>query len=179
MNHNKIGGDSIGDLILIFLVLLPASFFDLHYYRVPNAMICIGLALSLCRNLWQYGIWGAWYFSFGCLIPFVVCFIFYLLHMFGAGDIKLFSIIFSYYTIEHGLKVMFLSLLAGALFSVSKMLLQRSFVRRFRHFSQYVKRLAAGEAATAYYDRKKCGDEGVIPFTICITLAVIICMGGN
>lgn len=177
MNHNKIGGGSIEDLVLIFLILLPASLYDLRCYRVPNAVICMGLALSLCRNLWQYGIWGAWYFSFECLVPFVVCFIFYLLHMFGAGDIKLFSIIFSYYTIEHGVKVMILSLLAGALFSVSKMLLHRSFLRRFRHFSQYVKKLAAGETPTAYYDLKKCGDEGVIPFTICITLAVIICMG--
>lgn len=73
---------------------------------------------------------------------------------------------------------MFVSLLAGALFSVVKMICQRNIFRRFRHFSHYVKDLAAGEAVRAYYDFKKCGDEGVIPYTICITLAVIICMGG-
>lgn len=179
MSYNKIGGGSIEDQVLVFLILLPASLCDLHRYRVPNVIICIGLALSLYRKIWQYGIWGVWYFSIGCLVPFVVCFIFYLLHMFGAGDIKLFSIIFSYYTIEYGVRVMIVSLLAGAFFSVSKMLLQRSFFRRFRHLSQYVKKLAAGETVTVYYDLKKCGDEGVIPFTICITLAVIICMAGK
>lgn len=98
--------------------------------------------------------------------------------MFGAGDIKLFSIIYSYYTIQFGVKVMIVSLLIGALFSVTKMFLQKSFIRRFRHFSEYIKNLAAGKAGAAYYDLKKCGDEGVIPFTICITLAVIICIGG-
>ncbi len=162
---------------MIFLVLLPAALFDLYQYRVPNAIVCIGLALSLYRNIWQYGVLGIWYFSVGCLVPFVVCFIFYLLHMFGAGDIKLFSIIFSYYTVEDGFRVMFASLLAGALFSVVKIIQQKSFFRRFRHFSQYVEDLAAGKAVRAYYDFKKCGEEGVIPYTICITLAVIICMG--
>lgn len=162
----------------MFLVLLPASLCDLYWYRIPNAVVCIGFALSLYRNVWQYGWFGVVYFLLGCFLPFFICFIFYLLHMFGAGDIKLFSIIYSYYTIQFGVRVMIISLLIGALFSVTKMFLQKSFIRRFRHFSKYIKNLAAGRAGAAYYDLKKCGDEGVIPFTICITLAVIICIGG-
>lgn len=164
---------------MVFLVLLPASLCDLYRYRIPNAIVCIGFALSLYRNAWQYGWFGAVYFLLACFIPFFICFIFYLLHMLGAGDIKLFSIIYSYYTIQFGVRVMIVSLLIGALFSVTKMFLQKSFIRRFRHFSEYIKNLAAGKAGAAYYDLKKCGDEGVIPFTICITLAVIICMAGN
>ena len=164
--------------MLIFLVLLPVSLCDLYSYHVPNCFIVGGLALSLYRNMGLYGMTGLWHFAWNGLIPIVVCFIFYLLHMFGAGDIKLFSIIYSYYTIQFGVKVMIVSLLIGALFSVTKMFLQKSFIRRFRHFSEYIKNLAAGKAGAAYYDLKKCGDEGVIPFTICITLAVIICIGG-
>lgn len=98
--------------------------------------------------------------------------------MLGAGDVKLFSIICSYYSVESCVRVMIVSLLIGALFSIIKMILQKSFICRFRHFSNYIRNLMSGKPDRVYYDFKKCGDEGVIPFTICITLAVIICIGG-
>lgn len=179
MNHNKTGGGSIGSQELIFLVLLPASLFDLYQYRVPNAIIGIGLVLSLYDNIWQYGILGIGSFSLKCLFPFVVCFIFYLFHVLGAGDIKIFSIICSYFNVEYCVRIMAVSLLIGALLSLFKMILQKSFIRRFRHFSMYVRNLMSGGPIRAYYDLKTCGDEGVIPFTICITLAVIICTTGR
>ncbi len=160
---------------MIFLVLLPASLFDLYRYRVPNALIGIGLALSLYNSIYQQGMLGIGVFSVKCLFPFVVCFVFYLFHVLGAGDIKLFSIVCSYYNIGCCVRVMLVSLLIGALFSLFKMILQKSFICRFRHFSMYVKNLRSGRSNRVYYDLKTCGDEGVIPFTICITLAVIIC----
>lgn len=176
MNHNKTGGGSIENQALIFLVLLPASVCDLYRYRVPNAIICIGLALSLYKGLWLYGVPGLWYVLLNGLIPFVVCFIFYRLHMFGAGDIKLFSVISSYYHVIFCFRVMVVSLFIGALFSLFKMIQKRNFIRRFRHFSTYVKQLVAGQRPGPYYDRNTCGDEGIIPFTICISLAAIIFM---
>lgn len=164
---------------MIFLVLLPASLCDLYQYRVPNPIICVGLALSLYKNLWLYGIQGILYFSVNSLIPFVVCFIFYRLHMFGAGDIKLFSIISSYFNLRCGFRAMIVSLFIGALFSFVKIILQKNFICRFRHLTQYMKNWMAGQPDRIYYDFKKQGEEGVIPFTICILLAVIICMGGE
>lgn len=161
---------------MIFLVLLPASLCDLYQYRVPNGIICVGLVLSLYKNLCLYGLPGVLYFFVNSLVPFVVCFIFYLLRMLGAGDIKCFSIISSYYNFKCGIRVMIASLFIGAVFSLVKMILQKSFIRRFRHFSQYMKNSLAGQNNRVYYDFKKQGDEGVIPFTICISLAVIICM---
>lgn len=162
--------------MLIFLVLLPASLCDLYQYRVPNVIICIGFALSLYRNLWHYGFLGVWYFSLNGLIPFVVCFIFYLLHMLGAADIKLFSIISSYTDFRFCFRVMILSLAIGAVFSIIKMIQQKNFIHRFRYFSNYVKNLTTRRIPAPYYDRKVSGDEGIIPFTICISLAVIICL---
>lgn len=176
MNHNKTGGDSIGGQVVFFLILLPASVCDLYCYKVPNAIICLGFFLSLYKNLWQYGVQGIGYFFLNCLIPFVVCFIFYLFHMFGAADIKLFSIISSYFNFKFCFRVMIVSLIIGAIFSIIKMFQKRNFIRRFRHFSEYIKSLAAGSRPGIYYDLKKSGDEGIIPFTICISLAVIICM---
>ena len=172
----KTGGGDIESQALIFLVLLPASLCDLYCYRVPNVILGIGFTLSLYENLQRYGWAGAGYFAWHCLIPFVVCFIFYLLHMLGAGDIKLFSVISSYYSFNFCVQVMIVSLLIGALFSVVKMLQKKCMIRRFRKFFSYVRDAMAERKFQPYYDWDREGDEGVIPFTVCISLAVILCL---
>lgn len=162
--------------MLIFLVLLPVSLCDLYCYRVPNCFIAGGLALSLYRNMSLYGMAGLWHFTWNGLIPIVVCFIFYLLHFFGAGDIKLFSIISSYFNFKFCFRVMIFSLVIGALFSIVKMIHKRNVYDRFQYFFKYVESIRAGKLPKVYYDRMVCGDDGVIPFTICISTAVILCL---
>lgn len=161
---------------MIFLVLLPVSLSDLYRYRVPNCFIAGGFALSLYRNVVLYGMAGWWHFTWNGLIPIVVCFIFYLLHFFGAGDIKLFSIISSYYNYKFCFRVMIFSLVIGALFSIIKMIHTKNFFNRFQYFFKYVEQIKTGKWPEVYYDRKMCGDDGIIPFTICISVAVILCL---
>ncbi|MCM1244554.1 MAG: hypothetical protein NC293_02790 [Roseburia sp.] len=57
-----------------------------------------------------------------------------------------------------------------------KMIRRKNFIYRFRYFSEYMKNLAAGNKPAPYYDLDTGGDGGVIPFTICISMAFIICM---
>ncbi len=120
---------------------------------------------------------GFWYFSFRSILPFVVCFFFYLFRIIGAGDIKLFSIISSYFNFKLCVQVMIVSVVIGAIFSLAKMLYQRSFMGRFQYFWQYMRELAAEKKWKPYYDLNIQGEEGVIPFTICISLATIMCAG--
>lgn len=176
MNHNKSGGGNIEEQYLIFLVLLPASICDLYQYRVPNFFVCVGFALGLYRNILDYGTIGIGYFLINSLIPFVVCFFFYLLHIIGAGDIKLFSVISSFFNFTFCFRVMIGSLFIGAVISILRMIQKRNFIQRFRYFFDYVRRLTIEKKICAYYDLEVNGDEGVIPFTICISMAVIVCL---
>lgn len=112
------------------------------------------------------------------LIPILLCLFFYGLRMFGAADIKLFSIISSYFNIIFCLRVMALSVMIGAFFSIVKMIYNRNFFIRFRYFAEYIKAIMVTKRPLRYYDRKRQGEEGVIPFVVCISLAVVICMGG-
>ncbi len=121
---------------------------------------------------------GAGYWLLKSIVPIVVCFIFYLLRVIGAADIKLFSIISSYYSISFCFHVMILSLAVGAFFATAKMFLNHSFFVRLRYFAEYIKIVIAERRLIKYYDKNVCGKDEVIPFTICISLAVIICMGG-
>ncbi len=163
---------------MIFLVLLPASMCDLYRYRVPNGIIGIGFALCLYRNLCMYGALGVVYWLLKSLFPILLCLFFYLLRMIGAADIKLFSIVSSYFNIVFCLRVMVLSVIIGALFSIVKIFCKGNFLDRFRYFAEYIKAVVATKRPLKYYDQNRHGDEGIIPFTICISLAVVICMGG-
>ncbi len=163
---------------MIFLVLLPASMCDLYCYRVPNVFVGIGFALCLYRNVCIYGAGGIGYALLKSLFPILLCLLFYKLRMIGAADIKLFSIISSYYSIVFCLRVMVVSVMIGAFFSIVKMIVYRNFFNRFRYFAEYIKAIVITKQPLKYYDRKQQGEDGIIPFTICISLAVVICMGG-
>ena len=49
----------------------------------------------------------------------------------------------------------------------------KNFSSRFRHFFNYVMQIKEGKAIRPYYDLKKQGDDGVIPFTIAITMSAL------
>ena len=54
---------------LIFLVLVPATLFDLWQYRVPNALHGAALIISLIRRLEMQGVQGLAPWFLGILIP--------------------------------------------------------------------------------------------------------------
>ena len=57
---------------LIFLVLVPASLFDLWQYRVPNALCFAALVISLIGHLDRISAGGISFWLAGIIIPFSV-----------------------------------------------------------------------------------------------------------
>ena len=158
---------------LIFLVLVPASLFDLWQYRVPNALHGAALIISLIRHLETQGVHGLSPWFLGILIPFIVSYLLYRCHVMGASDSKLFSVIGSFLGSYATLHIMFFSFFTGAVMAVAKMLVCHSAGRRFRYFFQYISQRRKLHECNAYYDRKRDGDEGVIPYSVAISLAVL------
>lgn len=87
----------------------------------------------------------------------------------------MYSVIGSYFGIRILLKVMVVSLVIGALMAILKMMQRRNFIRRFQHFSHYVFCWRQGEKWNRYYDKSIEGEDGIIPFTVAISLATLIC----
>lgn len=161
---------------LVFLVLVPASLFDLWQYRVPNALHGAALIISLIRRLETEGVIGLYPWVLGILIPFFICYLLYWCHMLGASDSKMFSVIGSFTGYPIILQIMLYSLFTGAVMSVIKMTLHQNAVKRFRYFFYYVSQSKKNRKENPYYDRMRDGDEGIIPFSIAISLAVLWCL---
>lgn len=158
---------------LIFLVLVPASLFDLWQYRVPNALHGAALIISLIGHLEIQGIQGLAPWFLGILIPFFCSYLLYRCHVIGASDSKLFSVIGSFLGSAAALHIIVFSIFPGAIMAVAKMLLCHSVKRRFRYFFQYYFQGKRFHQDNLYYVRERDGEEGVIPYSIAISVAVL------
>ncbi|MBO4395138.1 MAG: prepilin peptidase [Eubacterium sp.] len=158
---------------LLFLVLLPASLFDLYRYRIPNAIPVSGIIIGLIRHLELQGLNGVWPWLTGMIVPL---FLFYLLHrfrMFGAGDGKLLAAVGAFVGLPRVFFVLFFSLLTGAFLSVIKLLVHRNLRARFEYLCSYTNAVISGQKVIPYYDKKSDGDDGVIPFGVAISFGTL------
>ena len=160
---------------ILFLLLLTASLFDISRYRVPNALLAAALIISLFGRFDAQGLFGLWPWLQGILIPFILCYMFYRCRMFGASDCKLFSVIGSFLGLRLLFSIMVVSLFTGAAMAIAKMMLRNNFKSRFRRFFNYVSCCVQEKSLKRYYDRTSEGDDGIIPFTVAISLAVLLC----
>lgn len=158
---------------LIFLVLVPASLFDLWQYRIPNVLHGAAIIISLIGRLETQGGQGFILWFLGILIPFLISYMLYRCHIIGASDSKLLSVIGSFLGSYAALYIMFLSFFAGAAMAVAKMIVHRNARRRFCYFFYYMIQGHKSNPSNTYYNRKRDGDGGIIPFSIAISLAAI------
>ena len=158
---------------LFFLVLVAASLFDLMRYQVPNVLLASAFCLSLFRLFEIQKIQFVFFCFLGIIVPFILCFIFYRCRMLGASDVKLFAVIGSFAGVQRICPIMVTALFFGAAMAVVKIIFQKNFICRFRQLFYYTKSCIQKKKLLTYYDREKEGEDGVIPFTIAISLAAI------
>lgn len=168
------------DYEFIFLVLLPASLFDLSRYRIPNEICIAGLFISLIRHLELQGLNGVWPWLAGMIIPLFLYYLLFRLRVFGAADGKFISVVGSYVGVPGVFFVLFFSLIMGAFLSVIKMIKYRSMTKRISHLFSYLKTVCSTGKIEPYiyeYDDR----EAVVPYGVAIgfgTLFAGLVQGG-
>ena len=161
----------------IFLVLLPASLFDLSRYTIPNEVCVAGLIISLIRHLESQGLTGVWPWLAGMVIPLFLYFILWRLRVFGAADGKLLAVCGSYVGLQGVFFVLFFSLIAGAFLSIIKMIVHKNVMERMRYVFTYARAVRTSGRLQKYTSVVSRGEDAVIPFGIAIALGLIIYMG--
>lgn len=114
------GGADMANMVLFF-VLLFASYFDWKEKRIPNRLIVIGLA----PVMWTLGNKRDWQEIFCSvlfmLLVWLLCWPFYLLRGLGAGDIKLFILLMGVCGFQKFLFIALLAFIFACVFSLVKM----------------------------------------------------------
>lgn len=106
--------------ILLTGILMIAVLADLATYKIPNALTIVGLVASLVYGIHTGGPPELLISSLNVLISFIILFPLYLIKALGAGDIKLFIVLASYYGFRSILVIVFCSLFISAIYGLLK-----------------------------------------------------------
>lgn len=159
-------------MVLLNLILIPAVRADLSSEKIPNQWILAGWGMGILYQIFYAGVSGVACGLLGAVFPILVLFLFFMLRMLGAGDIKLLSVVGMFYGISPMIRLILLVFGFGAVLSLLHMLKNRIFVERFSYLWNYV-RLEKG-SGRPYYDGERDGKKPVIHFSIAILGGVIL-----
>ena len=109
-------------ILLVFLVY--AVYTDMTQTRISNRLIVLGLIIGLFFRIWTEGAIGVLFFVVNIFIPVIFLYLLFQMRALGAGDIKLFSMLGAFLTVEQLLKLMVLAFSIGAVIGVCKIIYQ-------------------------------------------------------
>ncbi|MCR5107134.1 MAG: A24 family peptidase [Lachnospiraceae bacterium] len=108
-------------VLLIFSMI--AAIMDIISLRVSNYLIIAGMITGLSISVYRDGAKGALSSLIGALIPFLLLFVFFIFRYFGAGDIKLFSMIGTFLGPQGVMLVLIYAVLTGGIMGAVKYIL--------------------------------------------------------
>lgn len=176
---------------LVCLLLLAVRM-DLRSYKISNHLILIGIITGFLFDVYEYGQAGISLWLPGILLPVILLFPLFIIKALGAGDIKLFSVIGSFYGAAYVLKSIAAAFILGAVMSLIYLIKYKMVFYRFRHLFNYIRTSITNVTnhyttmdtpgkvtdkypiPESYYNRDRDGSQGVIHFSIAVTGAVLL-----
>lgn len=144
---------------------------DVHCSKISNNLIFLGYIISFiyqCMIRVNLLFWLQ-----GIFIPIGILFGLFYLKMFGAGDIKLLSMIGGFYGWKVSMCILLLALLYGAVWSVCKMLLEQNGKDRFLYLISYLRVLMLTKKRILYREKGSTDKSYLISFSVVIFIAFV------
>lgn len=98
---------------VLFGLLILAAAEDIQTGRVPNRLIAAGLIAGIVVQAAGHQAWGIYYFLGNISVPVILLYLLFQMRVLGAGDVKLFSMIGGFLTMEELLRCMAYSFAAA------------------------------------------------------------------
>lgn len=121
---------------MLLLLLLLAALADLKTDQIPNGFILLGMFLGLTGGLWTDK--DLWKSIVSMLLAFLLLYPIYKIGVLGAGDVKLFIMIGSFYEMKDLMGILAGGFVIGAVFSLMKLLAEHNGRERMQYFFSYV-----------------------------------------
>lgn len=167
---------------LLILLLIIAVVMDFKYDRIYNGLIIFGILLGLFFRIIKNGWSDIRPAIAAMLLSFCILYPIYKIGALGAGDIKLLIMIGSFESADQIMRVIVLSFIIGAVFSIGKMILEENFKERMQYFFSYLSDVFStgqwklyGENLKDDYKKYK---SSKIHFALPICFSVMLGLGG-
>ena len=113
-------------VLTLYAILIVAVVQDITSMRISNRLIIMGLFLSMAFGIVLGGMPRIIQVLLNISIPVIMLYLFYLIGVLGAGDIKLFSVIGGFTNLKTLTDCVLAAFVAGAVIAVLKMLYMRN-----------------------------------------------------
>jgi prepilin peptidase CpaA len=108
-------------MFLVYGFALVAAFMDIHFRKISNRLILIGLGVGLIRRLILEGGAGLLVGAIQIILPVIFLYLFFLIGALGAGDIKLFSLIGGFVNFKELVTCVIAAFVIGAIWSLLRL----------------------------------------------------------
>ena len=172
---------------LLFL-LTAAACYDWKDYRIPNWLIGAGYGGGFFYRSLLEGSKGSVFWLLDTIVPILALYLFFYWKLFGAGDIKLFSVISGVVGFNSTISVMAVSLFFGALLSIIFIFRYRSLGNRLQYLAAYfsdimttkkllpyMRQLQREKGQSNEINKSEHIRQGHIHYSIAILCAVVYC----
>lgn len=155
--------------IILFVLLVICFITDVRKNKIYNVVllpfILLGLAFNFIFNGTSSGVSSV----FGGFLPIILFAPFFIMRMFGAGDIKLFSTIGFLMGLRFCVNNIIYSFIAALFISVIIIMFRRNFFKRMRYFFQFFLNIVLTQNISEYEK-----GNGKFPFAIAIFLGTVL-----
>lgn len=146
---------------------------DIRLFKIKNITILVGIFTGVLFLITQEDISSMLNYFGGMIVPILILFPLFMLRMFGAGDIKLLSVVGLFLGIQAAIHIIIASIVIGGILSIIKLVQNRNIKQRVAYFMQYVRGTSCG-IRSGYYDANSDNYTNAIHFSIAILVAVVL-----
>ncbi len=154
--------------------LSAAVIMDWKCGRIRNWLIAAGMICG-CSFQWAAGTTSILQMIISIIIPAFLCGGLFLIHALGAGDIKLLMMAGSFLGVSDVILCTICSFAAGAVISLTKLLVNRNLFESIECFYHYVQQVYRTKQITEYPGRREKRNQ--IHFSFSILLGFFLTMG--
>ncbi len=104
--------------IYVFIFVLFSAIDDYKNSKVSNKLVLLTIIFGLIINVYLNKFDGLLFSLKGIVIPFVMLYIFFIMNLVPAGDIKLFMAIGGVIGIKYTIDIMIMSVMIGGIYSL-------------------------------------------------------------
>lgn len=155
--------------IILFVLLVICFITDVRKNKIYNLVLLPFILLGLVLNFVFYGTSSGISSMLGGIVPIVLFAPFFIMRMFGAGDIKLFSTIGFLMGLRFCLNNIIYSFIAALFISLIIIMVRKNFFKRIRYFFQFFLNIILTQNVSEYEK-----GNGKFPFATAIFLGAVL-----
>lgn len=165
-------------MLIMTVFLAVAGIFDHLFHKIPNALILVMLVSSVTYVCVSSGPSLLLYAVFRMAVTGVIFYLFFVVGVMGAGDVKLLAVCSGFMTGWRTLMFIFIAMLIASLYGVTQLCIRKEFGKRMRRLELYIRNVLKTGKVQRYHCSREAAVRNGVALAGPMFLSALIGIGG-